>query len=437
MNRTLFLLFCLALLPALAASNARSAGVAAKGSKVTLEAGEYPVAGKTVTLAKEATFTIAPAESVTVTDEAYVLSNDKPDSWFGATHLRACLSAATVLPDCLVAGSLVVKSPDGTVMEKGRDYLVDERWAGLGRVKDGRIPDGSLSLISYRVAWCRIDSVTLDASGRAALVRGTPEVATPEPPPVGKDMLRVANIYMPYNAKDVAEWQVFPVGAPYSEPDAAEMARRGAMIPKTLAKLRAGEPVTIVAWGDSVTVGDDASSADDTYARLFLTRLRQRFPKSTITLVNAGISGSNTGGRLPALKREVLDAHPDLVTIEFVNDMSLPDGTLRANWRKALDDIHAAGAEAITITPHFVMPDMMAKTLPRGDETRAGVPILREVSKEKGVAVADASRRWAHLDDEGIPYITLLANGINHPDNRGHDMYARELLTFFPAGDTP
>jgi hypothetical protein len=78
------------------------------------------------------------------------------------------------------------------------------------------------------------------------------------------------------------------------------------------------------------------------------------------------------------------------------------------------------------------MPDMMAKTLPRGDETRAGVPILREVSKEKGVAVADASRRWAHLDEEGIPYITLLANGINHPDNRGHEMYARELLTFFP-----
>lgn len=47
--------------------------------------------------------------------------------------------------------------------------------------------------------------------------------------------------------------------------------------------------------------------------------------------------------------------------------------------------------------------------------------------------VAGASRRGAHLEQEGIPYITLLANGSNYPDNRGHELFAREHLTFFPA----
>jgi hypothetical protein len=75
----------------------------------------------------------------------------------------------------------------------------------------------------------------------------------------------------------------------------------------------------------------------------------------------------------------------------------------------------------------------MNKEEPRGGETRSGVAVLQSVAREKGAGVADASRRWAHLEAEGIPYITLLANGINHPDNRGHEMFARELLTFFPT----
>jgi len=408
-----------------------------RDSRVTLVPGEYPAPGGAVMLTEPVSLAVPPADVVTITDEPYVLSNDPPDSWFTATHLRACMGPATVLPDVLVPGSVVVKLADGTVMENGKDYRLAERWAGVGRVKDGRIPDGALVLVSYRAARRRIDAVAVDAAGKVTLVRGTPHRATPEPPPVGSGLRRIANIYRPYGATVVEGWHIFRAGQPFPEPDAAEMARRGALVPKTLEKLRNGEPVTIVAWGDSVTVGDDASSADDTYARVFLTRLRQRFPKSTITMVNAGISASNTEGRLPALQREVLAARPDLVTIEFVNDMSLPDDTVRANWRKALDEIHAAGAEAIVITPHFTWPEGMKKEHPRGGETRSGVPVLREVAKEKGVALADASRRWAHLEEEGIPYTTLLANGINHPDNRGHEMFARELLTFFPAEDTP
>jgi lysophospholipase L1-like esterase len=434
MNPSLFTLMCLSALAVLGASSGRAAPAASvEGGMVRIAAGEYAVAGRTVTLAAPVRLAVPKVDSLAVRDEAYVLSNDAPHVWLSGTHLRGCLSASTVLPGCLVPGSVVVKLPNGAVMENGRDYLLDEQWASVGRAKDGRIPDGGLALVSYRVGLRRLDSVVVDARGRASLVRGTPHKATPQPPDIGNDMHRVANVYMPYQATEVQDWQLFPVGDSFPEPGDAEMARRGAMIPKTLDKLRRGEPVTIVAWGDSVTVGGDASPPDRIYPSLFLDGLRARFPKSNIFLINAGIGATNTSGRLPSLQREVLDAHPDLVTIEFVNDLSLPDEVVRANWRKALDAIHGAGAEAITLTPHFVMPEWMAKEHPRGGETRSGVAVMREVSREKGVGVADASLRWAHLDEEGLPYITLLASGINHPDNRGHALYARELLTFFPT----
>src|SRR5690606_18362932 len=103
-----------------------------------------------------------------------------------------------------------------------------------------------------------------------------------------------------------------------------EMTSNSKTVANALEKLRAGKQVTIVTWGDSVTVGGDTSKPELAYANLFITRLRERFPTADIKHINAGIGGTNTDGRLPALDQEVLSHKPDLVTIEFVNDMSIP-----------------------------------------------------------------------------------------------------------------
>ena len=59
---------------------------------------------------------------------------------------------------------------------------------------------------------------------------------------------------------------------------------------------------------------------------------------------------------------------------------------------------------------------------------------LRKFAASHGLALADASARWEHLWKEGIPYVTLLRNGINHPDDRGHALFADELMRCFEAG---
>ena len=168
------------------------------------------------------------------------------------------------------------------------------------------------------------------------------------------------------------------------------------------------------------------------FAQLFPARLQQRFPKSKITAHNAGIGATTSEQRLPALQKEVLDFHPDLVTIEFVNDMGQPDDAVRKRYAEIFKQIRAAGAEAILITPHFVMPPWMGHEHPRGKETRETVTVLRELAAAYKVALADTSRRWEHLEAEGLPYTTLLWNGINHPDDRVHELFVKDLLTFFP-----
>jgi lysophospholipase L1-like esterase len=401
---------------------------------VTVPAGDYHVGKQVVHVAKATVFTIDPATSTPARDE-HVLSEDPPKFWFGGTHPDALRAGGTPLPDCLQPGSVVVRLPEGTEMTAGKDYLLDETWAGLSRVDGGRIPKGAKDRIDFAIGQMRLDMIEVDASGNAALRKGTPEMTCPHPPPVEPGAIAIANIFIPYHGSRIENWQVFTIHEPaFPEPDRAEMDRRGSTyVPRTLAKLRAGQPVTIVTWGDSVTAGGDASPPDRMFAQRFPAELQKRFPASKITSHNAGIGGTTTEQRLPGLQKEVLDFHPDLVTIEFVNDMGAPEAALKARYAEIFQKVRAGGAEPLLITPHFTMTQWMDRQHPRGKESRPTVALLRKIAAENQVGLADTSNRWAHLDEEGIPYVTLLHNGINHPDNRGHEMFVKDLLSFFPA----
>lgn len=403
-----------------------------KGNQVTVLPGLASWGGREAKVKEAVTFTVPPAGEVIVQDEVYRLKAEKPQGWARGTPLRGCISRLTPLPNCLVPNSVVVRLPDGTVLEEGKDYLLDPTWAMLGRIEGGRIGAETDVLVSYRYSLMRLDTLVILPDGQVRLIYGVPEKTCPHPPQVPEGSLRLANIFMPYRATSVEAWQVFVIGQPFREPDEEELKRRSRFVAKTLEKLRKGDKVVIVAWGDSVTVGGDASKPELAFPQLFVTRLRERFPKAQISLVNAGVGGTDISQRLPNLQKEVLAYRPDLVVVEFVNDMRLPVEEVRRCHRSAIDQILATGAEVILITPHFVMPPWMKHEHPRGKETRPFIQVLREVAAEKGVALADVSRRWEHLELEGLPYITLLYNGINHPDNRGHELFVKELMTFFP-----
>jgi len=407
--------------------------IVVEDDRVTIMPGICRVDGRRVRVKEVAVFSLPPAGDIRVEDEISTLTAEKPEGWARGTRLKGCISAGTTLPGCLVGDSVVVKLSDGTVLQEGEDYLVDHVWGMLGRIEGGRIGPDTQVKVSYRYGLMRLDAIQVASDGRVSLVQGKPEKTCPHPPAVGDRSITLAHLFMPYHTASLEAWQVFVAGRPYPEPNKAEMKRRSKLVPKTLRKLRKGERVVIVTWGDSVTAGGDASAPDKAFPNLFVTRLRERFPKADIAHVNAAIGGTNTAQRLPDLQKEVLSFHPDLVTIEFVNDMGFPADLLRKNYYSAIDQIRAAGGEAILITPHFTMPQWMGLPYPRGKETRAAVPVLREIASEKNIALADTSRRWEHLETEGLPYTTLLYNGINHPDDRGHELFVKDLLTFFPA----
>jgi len=181
-----------------------------------------------------------------------------------------------------------------------------------------------------------------------------------------------------------------------------------------------------------VTCGGDASAPARAFPQAFTAWLRNKYPQARIRYVNAGTGGWNSNSKLPLFEEEVISQAPDLVIIEFVNDMGMDRETIFANYTQAVTRIREVGGEVIILTPNFVRPDWMGAGDLRTPETRAAVGYLKEFAAAHNVGLADVSARWAHLWIEGFPYLTLLFNGINHPDDRGHQLFVEELRKFFP-----
>lgn len=91
-------------------------------------------------------------------------------------------------------------------------------------------------------------------------------------------------------------------------------------------KARAGQPITIGAIGGSITQGAWATSAQNTYVGRIFGWWQATFPASKMTLINAGIGGTNSKFGNERVEKDLLQYKPDFVIIEFANnDASTPD----------------------------------------------------------------------------------------------------------------
>ena len=162
---------------------------------------------------------------------------------------------------------------------------------------------------------------------------------------------------------------------------------------------------------------------------LFRARLRAAYPKSRITLVNAGIAGSHTDSRMESFEQDVLSHNPDLITVEFVNDVFLGPDKITANWREFFARARKRNpdVEFLILTPHFMMQDWMSGF----DDA---VAAMRKAARDNQAALGDVSSMYGRLGGLGIPYEALLANGINHPGDLGHEFFAQTLMALLIPG---
>ncbi len=116
---------------------------------------------------------------------------------------------------------------------------------------------------------------------------------------------------------DTAARQAKPVVRAYDiypRTKAQQVAVRGG-IPRTIAKLKAGETVRIAYFGGGIHGAGG-------WRKLYLDRLRQTYPGATIEEIHAGVCDCVRGSGYSVWRyaNEVLDQNPDLVLVDFVSE---------------------------------------------------------------------------------------------------------------------
>lgn len=392
---------------------------------------------------------VTPPEWVTVTAEKYdslPVFNPRAGGWVKGVQLVGVRAQETTTPYLLDKDSLVLRAGPETSSEtfrRGEAYEVDLSWGTVGRTTNSTIGAKQQVYASYRHAQLRLDAVVLTKEGRVEWRKGQPLSAAPLAPEINPGEQHLGNIWLPGVIAKLSPDHLFPIlEIAYPEPPKPSPTVAEKFVPKALAKLRSGEPLRILAWGDSVTVGTYVPDwQKNRWQEQFVARLKERFPKAKIELVTEAWGGRNTSTYLAQppgaehnYKEKVLDAKPDLVVSEFVNDAGLNPEAVEKQYSKFLADFQAIGAEWIILTPHYVRPDWMGLTRERDidNDPRPYVTGLRQFSAKHNVALADAALRYGRLWRQGIPHTSVMLNSINHPDARGMKLFADALMELFP-----
>ena len=368
--------------------------------------------------------------------------------WVAGSRPKRYLACECTARYSLLPETLVVRSSSGTVYEAGRDYELEPTWGAVARLSGGRIGADETVLLDYACRMRRLDLVYRDAEGKVKVRRGEPAPVMPVAPALMAGETKVATVWVDPKDGAPTEKDVFYVTEErYPEKTyAAGEWPAERLLPKTLAKLRQGERVRVLARGDSVTDGGYLPERDR-WQHQFVARLRAAYPKATISLESRGWGGRSSATFLstntaPAgvnhpfnYRERILGSDADLVVMEFVNDVGMTREAVYSRYGKILADFTAAGKEWCILTPHYTRGDWMGLASQQGidEDPRGYVRSVREFCAEKNVALADAAARWGRLYRQGIPYESLLVNTINHPNRQGMGYFADALMALFPA----
>ncbi len=202
------------------------------------------------------------------------------------------------------------------------------------------------------------------------------------------------------------------------------------VLPITLQKLRDHEDVSIVLLGDSISTGCNASGwgkgapFQPAYPDLLLQHLREHY-QTNVTLTNLAVGGTATPWGITIID-QVVPHEPDLLILAFgMNDSA---GRSADEYRKNVATMIAKTRAQLPKTEFILIASMLGNrdwVALKHDvfpQYRDELAVLRQ----PGIALADMTSVWEEFMKRKKDR-DLTGNGVNHPNDFGHRVYAQVL----------
>lgn len=192
--------------------------------------------------------------------------------------------------------------------------------------------------------------------------------------------------------------------------------------------------VHIVCHGHSVPAGYFATPMVDTfraYPHLLHRGLKDRFPFAVINVIVTAVGGEHSADGADRFERDVLCHRPDVVTLDYgLNDRGIGLAKAEASWRAMIEKALGRQVKLILLTP---TPDASGLADPSAERWRQllqHADQVRALAAEYRVGMADSLTAFeGHVRASGD--LTDLLSWSNHPNRRGHEIVATEMLRWF------
>ncbi len=206
-----------------------------------------------------------------------------------------------------------------------------------------------------------------------------------------------------------------------------------------IAKLKAGQKVTILALGDSLTWGTGVGGNDKSYPAIVTKMLKEKYPTAQIVYENRSMGGSCTAKHRQWLKRDIVNVQPDLIITMFGYN-ELPSGNdpdvLQWSGRAYAHNLawyleEVAGATS-TKPACIVLSPMPGRDVNWNalDPLAQGVRDL--CAANPNITVADANAYFKAMGKEN--YAKLMGDEA-HPNAKGHQKMAELVIKAIDDAD--
>lgn len=201
-------------------------------------------------------------------------------------------------------------------------------------------------------------------------------------------------------------------------------------LPKTIKRLSSKDPLSIVLLGDSISSGCNASGwaqgvpFQPAYPELLRRHLAETY-ETQVAMTNLSVGGTSTPWGVTMVDK-VVEQRPHLVILAFgMNDSAGRSADeYKANTQSIIDKIleQLPDAEFILVASMLGNRDWIRLKHEAFPQYRDA---LTELCKE-GVALADMTGIWTEFLKHKRDW-DLTGNGVNHPNDFGHRVYAQVL----------
>lgn len=195
---------------------------------------------------------------------------------------------------------------------------------------------------------------------------------------------------------------------------------------KSIKKLKSGESMTVVGFGDSLTYGWMVRKG---FFDFLEEMLADKYPGSDCNFINCGVPGDTASGGVGRLSREVIPYNPDCTLLQFgLNDfaMGITEKSYRNNIQAIIEQLTSRTESEIVLVTSVCMG-----TDEGNEQVNRYYRQLEDLSEEYNLPCVRVHEYWKEQVDKGTDFYSLVQMDYVHPTLEGYRFMAEAIMKVF------